>query len=182
MSGNPIETDPKLWPKATERQVLRVGDRTSALLRRRFDTSPETIWAACTERDPLRRWFADVSGDLHEGASLTFDVGAPCRLTSRVLRCEPPRRLRFTWSYPGREIDEVELRLAAAGNGTRLELEHRLDDKSEWWYGAGSGWEFALIKLGVLLRGGDPLSINAQEFDPILGPLWITAGAAIKQR
>lgn len=85
--SNPLrEADISTWLKSTEREVRSVGSRKAALLRRRFDPSRERLWAACTDRDQLRRWFADVSGDLHEGATLTFDVGAPCKVTSRILR------------------------------------------------------------------------------------------------
>ncbi len=120
----------------------------------------------------LRRWFADVSGDLNEGATLTFDVGAPCNVTSRILRCGPSRRLLFTWSYPGRDIDEIDVRLTADGEGAVVELEHRSADKTEWWFGAGSGWEYALIRLSVLLRGDDPSAVSGKELDQKLGPLW----------
>jgi hypothetical protein len=41
--------------------------------------------------------------------------------------------------------------------------------------GAGAGWEYALIKLSVLLQGGDPGAVSA---DPILGPLWDSLVAA----
>lgn len=167
------ETVIDAWLKVTERQVRHVGDGSAARLRRRFDAPVEKVWSACTDRDQLRRWFADIGGDLREGATLTFDVGAPCKLTSRILRCEPPHNLLLTWSYPGREIDEVELRLTRDRDGTIVELEHRSDDKTEWWIGAGSGWEYALIKLSVLLRGDDPSIVSVEELDQKLGPLWM---------
>lgn len=50
----------------------------------------------------------------------TFDWG-------RILTWEPPHRLVMSW-HPGREPDvaqEVEVRFAAAGSGTRVDLEHR---------------------------------------------------------
>lgn len=178
MSNELSETDISTWLKSTEREIRSVGERKTALLRRRFDPSRERVWAACTDRDQLRRWFADVSGNLQEGSTLTFDVGAPCKVSSRILQCEPPHRLLLTWSYPGREIDEVELRLTPDGDGTLVELAHRSDDKTEWWIGAGSGWEYALIRLSVLLRGDDPARVSAEELDQKLGPLWTAAGRA----
>ena len=115
---------------------------------------------------------------MRQGATLTIDVGAPCKLTSRIIECEPYCKLRLTWSYPGREIDEVELRLTADSDGVLAELEHRSNDKTEWWLGAGSGWEYALIRLGVLLRGDDPSRVSAEELDQKLGPFWLEAGRA----
>ena len=176
MSNKSPGIDISAWLKSTERQVRLAGDSSSALLRCRFDASVERIWAACTDRDLLRRWFADVDGDMRQGATLTFDVGAPCKLTSRIIECKPFRKVLFTWSYPDREIDEVELRLAADGDGAVVVLEHRSVDKTDWWFGAGSGWEYALVRLDVLLRGGDPSKVSAEELDQKLGPLWTAAG------
>jgi hypothetical protein len=90
MNTKPPATAIAAWLKSTERQVRHVGDGRSAVLRRRFDAALDTVWAACTDRDQLRRWFGDVSGDLTEGATLTIDVGADCKVTSRILRCERP--------------------------------------------------------------------------------------------
>jgi hypothetical protein len=84
----------------------------------------------------------------------------------------------LTWSYPGRVIDEIEIRLAADGDGTLVELEHRSCDQTDWWFGAGSGWEYALIKLSVLLRGDDPSKVSAEELDQKLAPFWTEAGRA----
>lgn len=176
MSTTLPETDISAWMKSTERQVLRAGDSTIALVRCRFDASLERVWTACSDRDQLRRWFGDVSGELREGATLTFDVGAPSKLTSQLLQCEPFHKLLLTWSYPGRIIDQIELRLAPDGNGTLVHLEHRSKDENDWWLGAGSGWEYALIRLRVLLRGNDPSIVSAEELDQKLGPLWTAAG------
>ena len=172
------ETGISAWLTATERQVSCIGDAKVARLRRHFDFSHQEIWNACTDRDQLPRWFAEVSGDLQEGATLKFDVGAPCKVTSRILRCEPSNRLLLTWSYPGRDIDEIDFRLAADGDGAVVELEHRSGDKTDWWFGAGSGWEYALLRLTVLLSGGDPTRVSAGQLDQKLGPLWRAAARA----
>jgi uncharacterized protein YndB with AHSA1/START domain len=175
MNTKPPASDIAAWLKSTERQVRRVGDSRSAVLHRRFDHALDGVWAACTDRNHLRRWFGGVSGDLHEAATLTIDVGADCKVTSRILGCEPPHRLLVTcWygGFPPEHVDQVELRLAADGDGAWLELEHRSDDKTDWWFGAGSGWEFALIRLRVLLQGDDPAKVSAEHLDSKLGPLW----------
>lgn len=177
MSTRTLDTHISGWIKSTQREVRRSGDSTTAQLRCRFDASLEAIWTACSGRDQLRKWFADVGGDLQAGATLTFDVGAPSRVTSQLLRCEPFRRLILTWSYPGREIDEVELHLSGGDSGTLVHLDHRSNEKADWWVGAGSGWEYALIRLRVLLQGDDPSKVSAEQLDQKLGPLWTAAGA-----
>ncbi len=174
MSTRSPETGVAIWLKSTERQLRRAGDAKRVLLRRRFDAGIDRVWAACTDRDLLRQWFAEVDGELALGATLTLDVGAECKLTSRILHCAPPHRLLVTWSYPGRPVDEIELRLTPDPDGTLLELEHRSSDITEWWLGAGSGWEYAFIRLSVLLRGDDPASVRPEELDARLAPLWAT--------
>jgi uncharacterized protein YndB with AHSA1/START domain len=176
-TGN-LGTDLARWLKATERCVQRAGDAKRAVLRRRFDATIDRVWAACTDRDLLAQWFAGVSGELKVGGSLTFEVGAPYTLTAQVLQCEPPHRLVITWAYPGRVVDEVELRLAADGDDTVLELEHRSSDNSDWWIGAGSGWEYAFVRLSVLLQGNDPAGVSADALDAKLGPLWMAVAVA----
>jgi uncharacterized protein YndB with AHSA1/START domain len=171
-----MKTDISALIESTERSVRRDGDSTTAHLRCRFDASPEAVWKACSNRDELRRWFANVGGDLQAGSTLTFDVGAPSKVTAQLLRCEPFRRLLFTWSYPGREIDEVDLHLSEGEGGAVVRLDHRSKDKADWWVGAGSGWEYAFIRLHVLLRGDDPSEVSAEQLDRKLGPLWAAAG------
>ena len=144
---------------------------------RQFDLGVDEIWTALSAPDRLRRWLGKVEGDLRENGAVTIDVGAPCRIVSRILVCHPPRRLVATWQYDQNPVDEVEVRLTAEGDGTRLDLEHRSDAEGDWWFGAGSGWEFALLKLGMLLRGDDPAELSPKEFDEVLGPLWAVFGA-----
>jgi uncharacterized protein YndB with AHSA1/START domain len=178
----PTENDASAWIESNQRSVARTGDTHRAVVRCRFDVSIKEVWAGCTDRDLLRRWFADVGGTMIEGATLTFDVGAPCKVTSRILRCEPPHGLLLTWSYPGRATDEVEFRLSTDGDGAVVELEHRSADKTDWWVGAGAGWELALIRLGLLLCGDDPATVSAEELDRKLGPLWMEAGRSSRGR
>jgi len=161
--------------ESTHREVRRTGNIRSALLRRRFDASIEKVWSACAEREPLSRWFGDVSGDLREGGILAIDVGMKEKVTSRILRCERPNQLVVTWSYDGDPrdpADQVELRLSSDGAGTMLELEHRSADKTAWWIGIGPGWEDWIIRLSVMLLGGDPAEVSSEELQPRLEPLW----------
>ena len=183
MSSKPSMHDIAAWITSTERQVQRSGVVSSAVIRRQFDFGVERIWTAFTDREQLAKWFGRVTGELREGETVMTDVGAPHQITSRILRCEPPGHLIVTWWYggfPTDHIDEVELRLSADGDKTLLVLEHRSRATDDWWFGAGSGWEFALVKLGVMLRGGDPAALPVEELDQKLGTLWKSAGKAIK--
>jgi uncharacterized protein YndB with AHSA1/START domain len=183
MSTKPSMHDIAAWITSTERQVQRSGVLSSAVIRRRFDFGVERIWTAFSDREQLGKWFGRVSGELREGETVMTDVGAPHPITSRILCCEPPNHLIVTWWYggfPGDHIDEVELRLSMDGDQTLLVLEHRSRATDDWWFGAGSGWEFALVKLGVMLRDGDPAALPVEELDEKLGALWKSAGSAGK--
>ena len=166
------------WLKSAKRQVILNGDKTSAFISYRFDASLETVWNAWTDLTKLGRWFAKISGDMREGNEIVFDVGAPCNITSTIIKLKPLEQIRFTWFYPGRAVDEIDVRFSQDGNSTFIELEQYSTDKSNWWYGAGSGWESALVRLSLLLSGVDPKSISNDKFDETFGALWLTAGNA----
>jgi uncharacterized protein YndB with AHSA1/START domain len=179
MSHKPSVHDLAAWISSTDRLVQRSGAVSSAVIRRRFDSSIDRVWNAFTDREQLCKWFGRVSGELREGETVMTDVGAPHRITSRILCCEPPAHLMVTWRYggfPADQIDEVELRLSADGDKTLLVLEHRSRATDDWWFGSGSGWEFALVKLDVILRDGDPAALAVEELDQKLGALWKSAG------
>jgi uncharacterized protein YndB with AHSA1/START domain len=103
------------------------------------------------------------------------------KVICRILRCDRPRHLAVTWSYgsgPLDRVDEVELRLSAGGGGTVLELEHRSGDDTAW-LGVGPGWEDWLLRLSVLLDGGDPAEVSSEEIGPRLEPLWTALDASV---
>ena len=67
-----------------------------------------------------------------------------------VLAWEPPTRVVLSWELrPDRPATEVEVRFSEAGDGTRVELEHRGwerlgDEAAEAKTSYGSGWEYVL--------------------------------------
>jgi uncharacterized protein YndB with AHSA1/START domain len=76
-----------------------------------------------------------------------FEIG-------RVTRCDPPRLIVFTWKSPAWEAaTEVEVRFIAAGNGTRVELEHRGWEAgpkvSESSKGFAGGWDTVLAQFAT---------------------------------
>lgn len=167
------------WLQSAKRQVILNGDKTSAFISYRFNASLETVWNAWTDLTKLSIWFAKVRGDIQEGNEIAFDVGAPHNIIATILKLKPRQEIRFTWFYPGRVVDEIDVRFPQDANSTFIELEQYSTDKSNWWYGAGSGWESALVRLSLLLSGIDPKSISNDKLDEVLGPLWLIAGNAI---
>ena len=75
--------------------VVRIEDR--------YDTDIDDLWEALTDPERLRRWYAEVNGDLRPGGEFrTYIADADIESTGRVEACEPPRRLLVTT----RETDE----------------------------------------------------------------------------
>lgn len=144
------------------------GETVAVLLRRRYEAAAEDVWDALTDPDRLRRWFLPISGDLRVGGRFQLEGNAG----GEILTCDPPSLLRVTF---GDATSIVEVRLAADGDTTALELEHTVPVAMAG-SGAGAlyvgpGWDGGLLGLGIYLRGeavGDPVeaagSPEALEF------------------
>jgi uncharacterized protein YndB with AHSA1/START domain len=125
------------------------------------DTSVEHAFRVFTER--IGEWWPVKTHSVHEELAETagieprvggdvFELWRDGRESwGEVTAWEPPHRLVFTW-HPGRpaeETTEVEVRFAAQGGSTLVELEHR-------------GWE---------ARGENALAARAsydEGWDPVL--------------
>lgn len=154
------------------REVRTSGDARALRIRRTYDSPIESVWDACTRPDRLRRWFAEVSGELKLGGTAVADMTPDIRVHCRIEHCEPPTLLRVSWDHPGEAESLLELRLAAlAGGGTELALEHRqlAAGRSA---GYGPGWEDFLQRLDAAMRGADPSSVSWADNEPALTPIW----------
>lgn len=93
------------------------------------------VWDAITDPTRLADWWlpfeADITVDLREGGDMVFAGtadGEPIRMTSTILRLDPPRLLEVTHPAPGsRMLFELE----AAETGCILRLQHFLPDVQE---------------------------------------------------
>lgn len=126
-----------------------------------YPTTPEDLWSAVTEGERVRRWFAEVSGELKPGGRFSIKGNAEGDITV----CEPPESLALTWEFGG-NTSWVRVSIEKSGNGALLTLEHELptDENSEaHWdqYGPGAtgvGWEMALLGLDAhLASDGRPI-------------------------
>lgn len=145
---------------ATFREVdsgQRDGSPTHIIrARRTYPTTPDDLWDALTEKDRVRRWFAEVSGDFKLGGRFSVNGNADGDITV----CEPPKSLASTWEFGG-NTSWVRITIENAEDGAVLVLEHELpaDKKSEaHWdqYGPGAtgvGWEMAIFGLDAHLSG-----------------------------
>ncbi|GAB3405864.1 SRPBCC family protein [Flindersiella endophytica] len=162
--------------ESTHRHVRLAGDARALLIRRHYAATAAEVWDAWTRPERLRRWFAEVSGELKQGGTAVVDMTDEIRVQCRIEVCEPSERLRVQWVHPGEPDSEVELRLRAEGGGTLLELEHeRLAPARAAGY--GPGWEDFLERLDALVRAADPEAISWPANEAALAPVWAALDA-----
>lgn len=164
--------------EGTYRQVGLDGEAKVVLIRRHYAATAAEVWDAWTRPERLRRWFAEVSGELKPGGTAVVDMTPSVRVLARIEACEPPTRLRVSWEHPGEAGSEVELRLRAegSGGGTVLELEHaRLEPARAAGY--GPGWEDFLQRLDALVRAADPDAVSWASNEATLTPVWAALDA-----
>jgi uncharacterized protein YndB with AHSA1/START domain len=163
---------------ATAREVARRGVGDDELIavrvRREYPADVEDVWEAVTDPQRLTRWFAPVTGELHEGGAFKVDGNAE----GEIRECRPPSALTVTWGSP---VSIVRVRLTETGGGTALDLEHTVPAAFAG-SGAGAlyvgpGWDVALLGLALWLRGelvDDPavweaspevLAVNARSIE-----------------
>ncbi len=140
-------------------ELLPSGERWALVFVRELRHPPEEVWSALTDPAQVAAWSPftpdrDLSavGD----ATLTMlDGGEAQDFQASVRRADRPTLLEYTWG-----TDVLRWELAATDGGTRLTLQHTLDDR-EWAPRTAAGWHLCLVVAEHLL-GGDPIG-------PIIG-------------
>jgi uncharacterized protein YndB with AHSA1/START domain len=131
----------------------------TVVLSRVYKTSLDDLWDAVTNAERLPRWFSPVTGDLRLGGRYQIEGNAEGEIT----RCEPPRHLSLTWEFQG-NISWVDVQLADAEDGARLELAHTAPEDEHWKeFGpgaAGVGWDLAFIGLNEHLAPSSALDLE----------------------
>ena len=118
--------------------------------RRRFAHAPEKVWRAVTGPEHLAAWFPhEIHGD--------FTPGSPLRFTSKdmpdfafegkVLACDPPRFLEFTWGE-----DTLRFEIQADGDGSVFTLFDTIEAVGKAARD-GAGWHACLDALTAHLDG-----------------------------
>ncbi|WP_347754680.1 SRPBCC family protein [Agrococcus sp. ProA11] len=137
-----------------------------------YPSSLADVWDAVTRAERIARWFMPVSGDLRLGGSYQLEGNAG----GRVLECTPPAddaaSYRVTWEFGG-GVTWLTIRLAAEGQGTRLELEHVARDadlpvEMAEMFGPGAtgvGWDGGLLGLSRHLSGSGETGMDAETLN-----------------
>ena len=130
------------------------GDRWILVFVRGLRHAPDRVWAALTEPAQLEAWApftADRDLARTGEATLTMiDGDVAEELPASVRRAEPPTLLEYTWG-----TDLLRWRLEPVDGGTRLTLEHTLDDRDQVPQVA-AGWHLCL-DVAERLLDGDPI-------------------------
>jgi uncharacterized protein YndB with AHSA1/START domain len=135
-------------------------------LERLLDASPERVFAAWTDPDLLRRWWAAQPDWTTPEARTDVRVGGRYRLSMQdadgtvhtvvgeYLEVDPPRRLVYTWQWepqgdpaPTGVVTVVEVDFVADGSATRVVLEQRGFDGEADRDEHDHGWRGCLDKL-----------------------------------
>lgn len=134
----------------------------------------ERVWAYLTESEKRGKWFASGPMELRPGGSIKFLFensklasdsepvpekwkGAEgMTSTGRVIRCEPPRVLSYTWFEEYGDESEVTFELTEHDEEVLLVLTHRrLRNRKEMVDVAG-GWHVHVGILIDVLNGRQP--------------------------
>ena len=169
---------------------IPAGNGRAVRLQRDYDAAIDEVWDALTNPERIGRWFLPITGDYRVGGRYQFEGNAG----GQILTCERPHLVRVTWVYGemagDADVSEVEVRLSAVGDRTRLELEHAAVVPVDRWaeYGPGAvgvGWDGGLLGLELHLSGksvGDPiawqLSDEGRDFNTRSSAAWGDASVA----
>ena len=133
-----------------------------------LDAPVDTVWRWLVDPALRKQWFAggtsiDGEGDLvlefdHDDLSPApyppeFAKYKGAKSQERVIRCEPPRLLAFTWN--GGKDGTATFELAPEGKKTRLVLTHSGISGPGPAANFGGGWLSHLAALGIRVAGGE---------------------------
>lgn len=162
LAGEPVGWSLDRWMQLKQAYVrafpepgrLRVVDGSPRLTFDRWlEHPPERIWAALTENDQLRQWFAaTVEGEWQPGAAITMHSpdGAYESAAGQVSKVEPGRLLEFTWGS-----ERLRFEIWDFGGSCRLLFVDELEPGTEPASArdVASAWHASLDQLSLLLEG-----------------------------
>lgn len=120
-----------------------------------YATGIDDLWEAVTRPERLRRWIAEVEGDLRVGGEFRARFTSGWSGSGAVEICDAPGHLRVRTWEAGSEPTTIEAVLTSEGAGTRLVIEERGLPLAEY-ADHGAGWQAHAEDLEALVAGGEP--------------------------
>jgi uncharacterized protein YndB with AHSA1/START domain len=132
----------------------------------------ERVWRYLTEPQLRAQWMAGGPMELRPGGAIEFvfhnnslttpdDPPPPAyapyagehRMRSRVLACEPPRLLAYTWDESQEHPSEVRMELTPQGSQVLLVVTHQRLRSRDGMLSVSAGWHTHLAVLRAALEG-----------------------------
>ena len=154
---------------------------------RQFRAPVEDVWAAVTESDRLARWIGTWAGDPTSGSvqfQMRFEGDDVPSEEFVIDECEAPVRLAITTEAPyedGQVTWHLELDLAEADGITTLTFAQSVPDPA-MAQSVGPGWDYYLDRMVAAESGGDPASVDFDDYYPALSGHYEDAFAAADGR
>lgn len=138
-----------------------------------IQTTPEKVWQAFMDTDVMAKyWVGPTSecarvnvSDWKPGSKWEhqrLDAARTVDICGKVVECNPPKRLVYTWARPSEADDEskhsrVEIDIEQRIDGlVRLTVSH-IDLDAQMLAGISGGWPAVLSNLKTLLETGHVL-------------------------
>lgn len=135
----------------------------------------ERVWAYLTESEKRRTWLAGGEMDLRPGGAVELvfhnnaltdnDVAPPPKYEKyggeihshgRVIECDPPRLLVFTWDESDGSDSQVRMELSPRGAEVHLVVTHSRLASRDGMVSVSGGWHTHLGILADRLAGRTP--------------------------
>jgi len=121
--------------------------------------SPQRVFQALTRSSDLERWFlVKAEVDVRPGGAIRFEWGPGMFEVGKILVCEAPHRLSYSWEANGPGPTTVTFELVGENDGTRLRLTHtgigEGEDWDRYYTSVKSGWSAHLKDLAAWLETG----------------------------
>jgi uncharacterized protein YndB with AHSA1/START domain len=141
---------------------------TTLTIQRLLPGPIERIWAYLTQSELRRQWFAAGQMEMKPGSPLELvwrndeltdppgerppSYSSEHRMQSRIIECDPPRKLAFTFGASG----DVSFQLDPKGDRVLLTLTHRRLPDRATMLRVAPGWHAHLDVLIARVTGKDP--------------------------
>lgn len=122
------------------------------------------VFSALVRPHHTEQWYYGlrVRSDYRLGYPFDFELDGEKRVTGKLLKLKPGRRIEYTFGFP--RVDELESRvrfdlMTSGSRMTEVRLKHRFFEETETWRAIATWWELALSSLRHYVEIGRGLPI-----------------------